>query len=40
VSHTWRATGDGKADLGAAIDRLSTVPATPARAAEVIGAFD
>lgn len=24
VSHTWRSTGDGKGDLGRAIDRLST----------------
>ena len=25
VSHTWRSTGDGRADLKRAIDRLSTV---------------
>ena len=29
VSHTWRSTGDGKADLKLAMERLSTVLANP-----------
>ena len=40
VSHTWHSTGDGKADLKAAMERLSTVLANPHFAIEEMIAED